>query len=342
MNWNLKQKLPLLFLIGASSWWAYYYQSNSTLNDFGAANFEWLFLIDGLLVLPILCLICIEDRKEAAIKIVLYSCLIIFIGSIIIPDTSKIIWPFLESGRYLVIFGLVLIEAAALLTVVIAIHAALKRGMDPDTAVASPVKRIFGKGLLTDILSFEARAWTYALFANAIRFENFSVQKHFSYHKKDDAKSNSMGFIILILFEVPLVHLVLHFLWSPLAASVISGLTLLGLVFLFAENRAMERRPISIDDDRIIIRYGIFKPKVVLLKNIKSINEINEFIPRSKSVKRFNFSGHPNIVINLIEPDGYVEKIYLLLSTISDESRVEVLKRAGNKIENLRYCNADD
>lgn len=311
MNSHIKQKIPPIFLVTISVWWAFYYQGNNVLNDFGKANFEWLFLVDGLVVLPLLCFLCIKDKKEALIKVLVYSGIVIFVGSVIIPGTSKILWPYLESGRYLLLPVFILFEVIAVLTVVIAINAALSHGIDPDTAISSPITRFLGKGLISDIICFEARIWSYALFSKAIHTHNFRGKKHFSYHKKDGAQSNSMGFIILILFEAPLMHLVLHFIWSPVAANIITLLTLFALVFLFAENRAMAIRPISIDENSLIIRYGVYNAKAVLLKNIKSVRETNNVAPRSKSVKQYDFLGAPNTVINLVEPEGSLESIYL-------------------------------
>lgn len=311
MNSDFKQKIPPLFLIVVSVWWAFYYQSNNILNDFGEANFEWLYLIDGLLVLPLLCFLCIDNKKEAAIKVLVYSGTVIFVGSVIIPSTSKVLWLYLESGRYLLLPVFIILEVIAVLTIVIAVKAALSRGIDPDEAISSPITSLLGKGLISDIICFEARIWSYVLFSKAIKTNNFRGKKHFSYHEKDGAQSNSMGFIVLILFEAPLMHLVLHFLWSPVAANIITLLTLFGLVFLFAENRAMAIRPISIDESSLIIRYGVFNSKVILLKNIKSIKENNNVVPRSKSVKQYDFEAAPNVVISLIEPEGQLESIYL-------------------------------
>ena len=106
---------------------------------------------------------------------------------------------------------------------------------------------------------------TYALFSKKIRQQNFTGDSHFSCHKKDGAQSNQLGFILIILFELPIMHLLLHFLWSPIAANLTTGLTLLGLVFFIAEYKAIAIRPISIVPDSIIVRYGICNPLRELL-----------------------------------------------------------------------------
>ncbi len=116
MNTSLKQKIPLIFLVCVSIFWGFYYASNSSLNDFGAANYEWLFLIDGLLVLPLLCFLCIKDKKQAVIKALVMGCLVVLIGSYIIPEPSKFIWHYLESGRYVVLLAFLLFEVVAIST----------------------------------------------------------------------------------------------------------------------------------------------------------------------------------------------------------------------------------
>lgn len=103
MNDSIRSKLPFLFLVCISTWWGFYYQSNSKLNDYGSANFEWLFLLDALIVLPIICFFCAKDKKEGVLKAVVLSCLAVLIGSYVIPEQSKLIWHYLENGRYFVV-----------------------------------------------------------------------------------------------------------------------------------------------------------------------------------------------------------------------------------------------
>ena len=89
-----KKNVPLLYLAVICVFWTYFYLSASFINTYGAEKPEWLLLIDGLLVLPILCFFCLKDKKEATIKALIYSCLIIFLGSFIIPENSKFLWSY--------------------------------------------------------------------------------------------------------------------------------------------------------------------------------------------------------------------------------------------------------
>ena len=315
MRTAIKTKIPLLFLVAISLWWAFYYQSNSVLNDFGSATYEWLFFIDALVMLPILCFVCVKNRKEALLKAVVLCSIAILVGSFIIPQTSKLIWPYLELGRYLVLAAVVLLELSVLLTVYVSIKAALNQNIDPDLAIAEPIRHYLGDGIAGRVFSFETRMWTYALFANRIKPERFNGEQHFTYHQKDGAQSNLVGFIFLIIIELPIAHVLLHFFWSSLAANIITALTLFSLVFFIAEYRAYAKRPISLTANELIIRYGIYQSLVIPLSNIAAVMPHAAYVQRAKNVKRYNSSGVPNVAIELKPSsdgrDNVLQTIYL-------------------------------
>ncbi len=308
---NIQSKIPFLFLLAISIYWAFYYQSNGPLNDYGRANFEWLFLIDGLISLPILCFLCIRDKKQALLKSIILACVAIFIGGFIIPQNNQIILHDLENGRYLLLAIVLLVELTAIATVYLSVHAAISKRTDPDLGVEKAISSIFGTGNFAKLLSFETRMWTYALFAARITPESFLGQKHFSYHGKDGGKSNLLGFVILIALEIPIMHMLLHYMWSPLAANIFTILSLFTLVFFFAEYRAVSRRPISLMDDRLIVRFGLYPAFSIALSNIGEVRCHREFVRRSRQAKRFNYAGAPNIAIELIEPQGQIKMVYL-------------------------------
>lgn len=288
-----------MFLLIISVFCSYFYQSSNGLNQQGQIKPEWLLLIDGLIVLPILCFFCIDDKKEASLKAVIYACLIILLGSFVIPESSKIIWHYLESGRYLALAGFILLEITTVLTVIFAIKRALVVKQDPDLAISEPIKDVLGQSSFANIFNIEARVWTYLLFSKRINRERFLGDKHYSYHNKGDTQANLLGFILLIALELPIVHLLLHFLWSPVAANVTSLFTLVSLVFFIAEYKAVAIRPISIKAQQLIIRYGVWQPVKLKLKDIKKVTSNDKFVRRGKNIRRFNLSGNPNVKIEL-------------------------------------------
>ncbi len=311
MNIAIKSKVPFLFLVGISIWWGFYYQSNGWFNDYGNSNFEWLFLLDALVMLPIVCFLCVKSKKEALLKSIIMICLSVIIGSYIIPEQSKIVWHYLEAGRYIVLAFILMIELAAILTVYLAIRSALNKSEDPDLSIETPIKRYLGEGPVAQLLSLETRMWTYALFSNRVNIENFRGDQHFSYHKKDGTQSNLLGFVLLIALEAPIMHLFLHFIWSPFAANIVTFLTIFSLIFFIAEYRAVAKRPISLVGSSLFIRYGLYQPMVISLDNIAKIRRNTKFVKRSKYVKRYNYSGYHNVEIELIEPMGKVKSVFI-------------------------------
>ncbi|MCO7188582.1 MULTISPECIES: hypothetical protein [unclassified Pseudoalteromonas] len=326
MKPSIKRKVPLAFLTIVSIWWWFYYSSFNALNAYGNANYEWLFMLDTLLVLPVLCFFCESDKQKALLKAAVLCCTSVFIGSLIIPEHNKVIFHFLESGRYFVLSIILVLELSALITVCLAVRALLAKQEDPDLAVANPIEKIFGSSFFSSTLALEGRVWSFALFASRIQSSAYKGKQHFYYDKKDGAQSNLLGFILLIVIEIPLVHLLLHFLWSSTAANITTGLTLFGLVFFFAEYKAVGRRPISIYGNNLIIRYGLYAPFTIPLDNISEIRLNNCYVKRSSNVKRFNYSGVPNVVIKLSSPINGKNKVYLgvnvpetFINTVKDE-----------------------
>ena len=324
MESNLKSKIPLVFLIVTSIWWWFYYSSSNVFNEFGNAKYEWLFMLDGLLVLPVLCIFCELDKQKAILKAVVLCCASVFIGCFIIPEQNKVIFSYLESSRYLVLAIIFVFEISALITVCLAARASLLRKEDPDLAISNPVKRIFGSSFFSTILCFEGRVWSFALFSSKIQSSAYRGNQHFFYDQKDAAQSNLLGFLVLILIEIPLLHMLLHFLWSSIAATIATVLTLFGLVFFFAEYKAVGKRPISLYEGDLIIRYGLHAPFTISLDNVSEVRLNNTFIKRSSKVKRFNYFGVPNVALILNSTIGGKKEIYLGVN--SPEAFINIVK----------------
>lgn len=294
-----KQHIPLLLLLAMAVSWPLYYIPNHALNDFGRAKSEWWLLIDGLMFLPLVCFICIDDNKQAALKALVYACLMILLGSFLIPEENKVIWSHFESGRFVVLVLFVVFEIITMLTVLFAIKASLNQSIDPDLAISKPIEKLMGKGKLANLMAFEARAWVYALFPRRVVVSRFRGDVHFMGHTKDGTQSHLLGFVVVILLEIPLVHLLLHFIWSPFAANVVTALTVFSLVFFVAEYRAISRRPVSVDFKRqlLIMRYGLFKPTKLPLNEIASFQTNHLPVKRAQAYKRYNLFGEPNVKI---------------------------------------------
>ncbi|WP_028772479.1 hypothetical protein [Shewanella waksmanii] len=306
-----KPYAPLAVMLLLAFSWAFNFHVPSPLNDAGLAQLEWLYLLDILLVLPAICFWAIGDKRTATLKALAYIALMLLIGSLIIPTEQQVLISQLSPLRYVVLAVILAIELFSIALVILAVKSALNAASDPDDALADAIAKLTHYQPLATLLSFDLRLWSYLLCHDSIQPQYYRGQQHFSYHNKDGCRDNTLGFIVIIAFELPLMHLLLHFLWSPLAANIISGLTLLILLFFIAEYRALAKRPISIDNQQLIIRYGLYPSLSIDIANIASITPNSQFIPRSKHAKRYNLSGTPNLAIELKQPIGDTRQVYL-------------------------------
>jgi hypothetical protein len=281
---------------------------------------DWTLLVDFSFSLPLLHYFLFRPTlKQWLFRWAQLTCLGILLGRFIIPESSRIIWPWLEMARN-AMFGLMVpIELAAIALLGYGVWKLMQLGGDIDTALQAGIENKLGKSFSTQLVFWEARIWLYALFKP--NNPRYAGDRHFSYAKQHGNASNQMGFILAILLEMPLAHLLLHFMWSPTAAWIASGLSVWGLLYLVAEYRATLGRPVSLDNENVYIRCGVLSMDAIIpWHQIKSIEKISEPVRRQPGVRRYKQLGELNVAIhlqpNVVLPDLFgrdqrIEKICL-------------------------------
>lgn len=125
----------------------------------------------------------------------------------------------------------------------------------------------------------------------------------FSYHKD----SGTITLIIAILFIVALETFVFHTLfakWSDIAAWILTFLSIYSGIQLFGFLKSMYNRPISIESEKLFLRYGIMSEATIDLINIENIEISTKDIKLDKETRKLSFLGElesHNIVIRLKE-----------------------------------------
>ena len=127
----------------------------------------------------------------------------------------------------------------------------------------------------------------------------------FSYHKSSGTIALLIVFMFLIMVETSVVHLLLQ-KWSTLAAWVLSILSIYTCLQVFGIMRSMSKRPISIDNGELKLRYGLFSESTISISNIENIElstKSIEFDYRTKKLSPLRgFESH-NVVIRLKEEE---------------------------------------
>lgn len=199
---------------------------------------------------------------------------------------------------FVVIEGL--LEIAVLAFLVVKAIAIGKISGNADEFLKEKIYSVFPL-FLSPIALFESRVWYYGLLMRNGGRLSFKGEQHFKYEKNDGNASNQIALIMIILFEVPLTHFMVHLVSpKPIWAWLADILEAWFILYFVAEYRASHWRPISIDSKSIIIRYGIFKmDKVVPFDVISSALRCKDDVLRGKGILCYRQFGSLNVEIQL-------------------------------------------
>ena len=285
---------------------------------------EWTLLFDFTVTLPLIYWWLYRPAfKKMLVRWLSLAMLSIFIGRYIIPEQTKDIFHALEDYRYISLALGAAAEIAVGAFLVYKLSRLLRLSRNTDEALKKSIDGLLGNNFYSSLALFEARVWYYALFMRKGNSLEFKGEQHFGYARNGGNASNQLGFIIAILFELPLMHMLLHFIWSPTAAIVASALSAWALLYMVADYRATLYRPVSLDKDGILIRCGALAADAAIpYSMVQSVDEAGGTVRRRAGVRRYTQLGAPNVVIRLAPgsalPDLFgreqaLENIYLSL-----------------------------
>lgn len=291
--------------------------------QFGAVP-EWALLVDFTITLPLIYWwLYRPTAKKMLVRWLSLTMLAIFIGRYIIPEQSKSAFHVLEEYRFIyLVFG-VAAEVGIAGLLIWKLSSVMRLSRNADESLQNTVYTLMGRNIYSALALFEARIWYYALFMRDGKTLTFPGERHFGYANSGGNASNQLGFIVAILFELPLMHMLLHFIWSPTAAVVASALSAWALLYMVADYRATLYRPVSISRDGILIRCGALAADALIpYSMVEAVEEFKGAARRQSGVRRYIQLGQPNIAVSLSMgsalPDLFgrpqpLSKIYLSL-----------------------------
>ncbi|SEN30755.1 hypothetical protein SAMN05428959_1011111 [Duganella sp. CF517] len=271
-------------------------------NDFGRDIAEWPLLADLVITFPLLYYFMFRPSPKAFfLRWLTFAALSLWFGSLMIPDEGKVIWRGVERLWPLYIALQAALELYVLVFLVRKIRALARMGGDVDEAMEQTIRGRLGRGATGWFALFEARIWYYGLFMRKGSQLRLRGEQHFSYDKNEGNASNQIAVIMMLLFEMPLSHLLLHLVAvKPVLAWIVDGLTLWSMLYIVAEYRATHWRPVSLDKDALLIRYGVFAAdRVVPYWMVESISRRGGYVPRERGVLRLYQFGGANVEIRL-------------------------------------------
>ncbi len=126
-------------------------------------------------------------------------------------------------------------------------------------------------------------------------------ENEFSYHKD----SGTISLLIAIIFIIAIETLVFHVLltkWSSIAAWILTFLSIYSGIQILGFLKSILKRPISIENDRLYLRYGIMTETTIELEDIDTIEISSKDIDLNKETRKLSFLGElegHNIIIHL-------------------------------------------
>jgi len=304
--------LSVLILIMTSS----YINGNDTLS--------LAITIDLLLTVPLVYFFIIRKLEIPKTTVIPVMILGLVIGYYFLPE---------ENHNYLDLFKnyvLPFVELFVLTFVIIKVRKTVKTYQElkvrtPDflDTLKNVCLQVFPERVVPFVAS-EVAVFYYGF----INWKKRTLQSNeFSYHKKSTTQSIMIAVIMLIAIETVWLHLVLA-KWNPIAAWILTGLSVYSAFQVFGFARALSKRPISLDEDTLTLRYGIMNETRIPYNTIESIELSTSDLEKNKLTRTLSPLGElesHNTVIHLKKKNALVglygsQKQFTILGLHVDEA----------------------
>jgi hypothetical protein len=163
----------------------------------------------------------------------------------------------------------------------------------------------------------------------------------FAYHKD----SGTVTLLIAVIFIVAIETITLHILlakWNTTVAWILTFLSIYFCFQIFGFLKSLFKRPISIENNKLYLRYGIMNETTIDLSNIDSIEISSKDLELNTETRKLSFLGElesHNIVIRLKEENtliglyGIKRKYKNLMVHV--DNKIEFKERINNAIKQL-------
>ena len=266
-------------------------------------NAEFLSLalsFDLLILIPFVYFLLI--RKTSIPKTTVLPLMILgwIIGKFIIPA---------ENQYYLDLFntwGIPIAELFVVGYVSFKVYSAIKlfknkkeNNADFYNVLKKTCKELFPRPVVAPLIT-EIAVFYYGFFNWKKR--NLS-ENEFSYHKDSGSIALFSVIILLIIVETIVFHILVG-MWNDTVALLLTLIGLYSILQLFGFTRSLSKRPISISEEKLFLKYGIMKETVIELRNIRSVEVSSRDIESGPDTIKLSLLGNlesHNVILYLNE-----------------------------------------
>jgi hypothetical protein len=211
---------------------------------------------------------------------------------------------------------------------------------DAYAAIRSAASEISDSPLLAGVLAQEVSTIYYALFSWRAPLP---PQEHgFTSYRDNHFGIFVAAISMVVVIETVGVHVLLHVLWSPVAAWVLSALSLYGLVWLIADYRALKLRPTRVTASGLELRLGsrweVDIPWAAL-SAVETIDSGRPDVDADRSTKPLDLVllGQPGVELSLSRPVTVVGPFGLRRETTRIRLQIDRAQRFVELLEATRF-----
>ncbi len=271
--------------------------------------------IDLLFTIPVLYFLLIKKKNISKTTIIPFFVIGMIVASYIIPKEHQSllhwaknwVFPFIELGVLIYLFYKVK-------QTIKRYNANAKLKPDFFSALKETSYEILPRKIAS-LLTMEVAVLYYGF----IDWKKKRLAQHeFSYHKKSGTISLLVAFIIIITIETYVLH-VLLLKWNTIAAWIATILSLYSNIQLFGFLKSLMKRPISIEEDKLQLRYGILSETIIDIANIDVIEITNKdmvFDTETRKLSPFGELEAHNTIITLKE-ENTLTRLYGVQKTFT-------------------------
>ena len=310
--------------------------SKTSLFKLNPDNLAIGITIDLLLTVPFIYFLLIRKTNIPKTTVVPFLILGVVLCSIILPS---------ENQQYLNLFKtwiLPIVELSVISYVIYNVRKGIKHyklskteSFDFFTTLKNTCYEILPKGVVIPVVTEIAVFYYGFLYWKKRELK----ENEYSYHKE----SGTITLLIAIIFIVAIETIVLHILlvkWSNIAAWILTFLSIYSGFQIFGFLKSMFKRPISIENDRLYLRYGIMSETTIYIKDIDRVEISSKDIEINKETRKLSFLGElegHNIIIRLKKENELIglyglKRKYKNLALYIDE-KIEFKNRINNALQ---------
>ena len=256
--------------------------------------FRFGLTFDVVITVPLLYWLIVIRRRRASL-----------LGLIPLIVVCQIVARFLIHGDEPLLQQLALLAAPLELALLTFVGVRVRRAIaaspqsDPVSKIRDICRRVLPNPLIAGALSFELTMLWFGLLG--WRFPSAVIEKSSTtFHRRDGWGSIALSIVVVIIAEGIGAHLLLHH-WSPAAAWIMTVFDLWALVWLAGDYHGLRTIPTSIEDDQLLLRFGLRWSGKTSIFNIAEISTAHHPEP-DRTHLHFGIFEKPSLTIHFRDP----------------------------------------